>query len=38
MKTIDGWLFDLEEMGAAMTLWVYTDDGQLLKQIGRAHV
>lgn len=31
MRTIEGWLFDLEEMGNAITLWVYTNDGQLLK-------
>ena len=30
--TIEGWLFDLEEMGTALTLWVYTGDGQLLVQ------
>ncbi len=35
--TIEGWLFDLEEMGTALTLWVYTNGGQLLKLTDEFH-
>lgn len=28
-KRITGWLFDIDELGAAVTLWVYDDNGRL---------
>lgn len=30
-RTIDGWLFDVDELGTHVALWVYTNDGQLVK-------
>ena len=28
---IEGWLFDIDELGPLVTLWVYDDGGRLLR-------
>ena len=34
---IEGWLFDIDELGPWVTLWVYDDDGRLLRLTDEFH-
>src|SRR5262245_62896337 len=34
---IEGWLFDIDELGRWVTLWVYDDDGRLRRVTDEFH-
>ncbi len=36
-RRLEGWLFDLDELGSQVALWVYTDDGNLVRLTDEFH-